>query len=222
MTTRAIVWTAMAVGTAIVAGGCQGGGDTIDADVSAKVAYMRGVSWQQGELADYGIDALGRVETGASLRTRALPLEPPRPTPYQQFRVLMDGRERWSFYGRHWDGASVDVAPGDRFLLDRRERFLRHRGTRVKWALLDGGLTPGLSHAEAEQIVNTTLGSEPVWRDSSKADDPGLTSGGALDYSLDVIERVAWRTFNGFGQTHTWLHFRNGNLERWEVHAESN
>ena len=45
----------------------------------------------------------------------------------------------------------------------------------------------------------------------------GLTASGELDYSHDVIERVAWRTFNGFGQTSTFLHFRNGTLERWDI-----
>ena len=58
--------------------------------------------------------------------------------------------------------------------------------------------------------------------DSADDDMPSLKDGGAIDYSHDVIERVAWSVWNGFGTTHTWLHFRNGTLERWEVHAESN
>jgi hypothetical protein len=195
----------------------------ISADVAERVDYLRGVSDETAEAADYGVDAFGHVETGAGLRTRPLPVEPARGTPYQQFRYLMTGRERRAFDGFHWDmAAPAETAPLDAFLVDRRERFLRHHGIRLKWALGDAGLRPGMAQDEAEALVTTTVGADVAWRDSADDDTPSLKDGGAIDYSHDVIERVAWSVWNGFGTTHTWLHFRNGTLERWEVHAESN
>lgn len=205
------------------AAGCQDAGDLITADVAERVAYLRGSSDEQAYAADYGVDVFGHVETGATLRSRALPLEPMRGTPYQQFRVLMDGRERRAFDQFHWDlAAPADATDDDRVLIDRRERFLRHHGTRLKWALLDAGLKPGQKQDEAEALVTGVVGGDVAWRDSDDDDVPSLTAGGAIDYSHEIIERVAWTTWNGYGTTHCWLHFRNGRLERWEVHAESN
>ena len=205
------------------AAGCQDVGDLITADVAERVAYLRGTSHEQADTADYGVDVFGHVETGAGMRSRPLPLEPMRGTPYQQFRVLMDGRERRAFDEFHWEPAAAPDAPeGDLVLVDRRERFLRHHGTRLKWALLDAGVKPGQTQDEAEALVTGVVGGDVAWRDSDHEDIPSLRDGGAIDYSHEIIERVAWATWNGYGTTHVWLHFRNGRLERWEVHAESN
>lgn len=220
MTHRMLCIAAAVVSGCAVAGGCATGNTAVLADSNANVAQWREQAYAEGEVADYGIDAFGRVETGLTLRSRMLPLEPPRPTPYQEFRYLMDGRERWAFYGYHWDPSAPDAMQQYRTLVDRRERFLRAHGTRVKYALGVAGLKAGLDQDEAEQIVSDTLGRPATWRDSADDSTPGLTADGQLDYSHDVIERVAWNTWNGFGRTRTFLHFRNGTLERWEVHAE--
>lgn len=188
----------------LMLGGCSSSGSTVSVD-SAK----------------YRVDTYAHVHTPENMNTLPLPLEPERGSPYQEFRVLMDGRDRLGFYELH-EVAVVEgeIPPNERPLKDRRERFLREQGTRVRYSLADSDLRPGMEQDEAETILGEVLRGRPVWRSSADDNLPRLTDGGELDYSHDVIERVAWELFNGFHTTRVFVHFRNGLLERWEVHAE--
>jgi len=191
---------------------------------AAIAALLGGCSGADGVTVDttkYRVDAYAHVHTPENMNTRPLPLEPERGSPYQEFRVLMDGEDRVGFYELHLDPAPEgDVAPNLRPLMDRRERFLREHGTRVRHSLADSDLRPGMEQDEAEKLFNEILRGRPVWRSSADDNLPRLTENGELDYSHDVIERVAWELFNGFHTTRVFVHFRNGLLERWEVHAD--
>jgi hypothetical protein len=173
------------------------------------------------DTARYRVDSYAHVQTPEFQRSLPLMVEPERGSPYQEFRVLMAGEDRVAFHGLHGVPAfEGEVPPHLRPLLDRRERFLREHGTRVRFALADSDLAPGMGQDEAETILNEVLRGAPVWRSSADDNLPRLTEAGELDYSHDVIERVAWDVFNGFHKTRVFVHFRNGTLERWEVHAE--
>ncbi len=193
-----------AVTAGLALAGCSSSGSTISVD-SAK----------------YRVDTYAHVHTPENMNSLPLPLEPERGSPYQEFRVLMDGTDRTGFYTMHGEPViEGEIAPNLRPLADRRERFLREHGTRVRFSLVDSDLRPGMEQDEAETLLGELLRGRPVWRSSADDNLPRLTSGGELDYSHDVIERVAWDVFNGFHTTRVFVHFRNGILERWEVHAE--
>lgn len=173
------------------------------------------------DTAKYRIDTYAHVQTAENMDSLPLPLEPEIGSPYQEFRVLMAGEDRLAFYTLHNDPAiEGEVSPRLRPLADRRERFMREHGTRVRHSLADSDLQAGMEQDEAEELFGEILRGRPVWRSSADDNLPRLTDNGELDYSHDVIERVAWDLFNGFHQTRVFAHFRNGFLERWEVHAD--
>ncbi|MCI0340190.1 MAG: hypothetical protein L0216_03410 [Planctomycetales bacterium] len=179
------------------------------------------------------VDAYGQVEAIGGWRSLSLAREPERSVVDEPVRVLMDGVERRDFY---WVPEDATEAPREGRsgpapaaldhslvpLVDRKERFLRETGIRLKRDLRDAGLRTGLTAAEAERIARKVTGSEPAHRDVSAAPLDGVVlTAGIPDHSHDRVERVMYQIFNGFGWTIAWLTHRNGELETWEVQTDN-
>ncbi len=180
------------------------------------------------------VDSYGHVEAVGGWRSLSLAREPERSVVDEPVRVLMSGAQRSAYYWVPVDTASAPgesrgdrpaAAPLDNSLVplvDRKERYLRETGIRLRRDLLDAGLRPGLTAAEAERIARKVTGSEPAHRDVAAAPLEGvLLTAGIPDHSHDRVERVMYQIFNGFGWTICWLTHRNGELETWEVQTDN-